>query len=103
MAPMRYRIGGRVEPGRVRGRIAWASSVNAAATRRAGGMSMASSYGAVALSVSMIEAHSSSEVLASLTFVAACEVGVRRIPVPTRGDRGRGALVSAVQPFLPRC
>jgi hypothetical protein len=58
--------------------------------------------GSVVLSVGKIEADLSSEVLASLTFVAACEVGVRRVPVPSGGDRGRGAVVSAVQFVLSR-
>jgi hypothetical protein len=61
-----------------------------------------SRFGSVALSVGMIEAGLSSEVIDPLSAVAASKVGVRRVPVPARGDRGRGALVSAVQPVLSR-
>jgi hypothetical protein len=46
----------------------------------------------------MIEAGLSSEVVDPLSPVTASEVGVRRVPVPAGGDRGRGALVSAVHP-----
>jgi arabinan endo-1,5-alpha-L-arabinosidase len=42
-ALLHYLISGRVEPWLVRGQIAWASSVNAAATRLAGGASSPSS------------------------------------------------------------
>jgi len=40
----------------------------------------------------MIEADLSGEVIWLLSPVAAAEVGVRRVPVPSRGDRGRCAL-----------
>jgi len=48
----------------------------------------------------MIEAGLSGEVADPLSPVAASEVGVRRVPVPRRGDRRCGALVPAVQPFV---
>jgi hypothetical protein len=35
------------------------------------------------------------KVIGPLPAVGASKVGVRRVPVPARGDRGRGALVSA--------
>jgi hypothetical protein len=54
--------------------------------------------GSVALSVGKIEADLSSEVIDPPAPVAAANVGVRRVPVPARGDRCRGALVSAVHP-----
>ena len=38
----------------------------------------------------------------AFSLVAAAEVGVRWVPVPAGGDRGRGALVPAVQSVLPR-
>jgi hypothetical protein len=43
VALMRCEIAGRAEPGRRERQIAWASSVNAATTRSAGGTSTASS------------------------------------------------------------
>ena len=59
--------------------------------------------GSVALSVGKIEAGLTGEAVEPSSPLAASEVGVRRVPVPARGDRRRGALVSAVQPVLPRC
>jgi hypothetical protein len=58
--------------------------------------------GSVALSVGMIEAVLSCEVIDQSWLVAAADVGVRWVPVPARGDRGRGPLVPAVQSVLPR-
>ena len=58
--------------------------------------------GFVALSVGKIEADLSSEVIDPPASVAVAEVGVRWVPVPAGGDRGRGALVSAVQFVLSR-
>jgi hypothetical protein len=58
--------------------------------------------GSVALSVGKVEADLSSEVIDPPAPVAAAEVGVRWLPVPARGDRRRGALVSAVQFVLSR-
>ena len=49
--------------------------------------------GSDALNVRMIEADLSSEVVDPLAPVAPTEVGVRQVLVPSRGDRGRGALV----------
>jgi hypothetical protein len=57
--------------------------------------------GSVALSVGMIEAVLSCEVIDQSWLVATSEICVRRIPLSTRGDRRRGPLVPAVQPVLP--
>jgi transposase InsO family protein len=37
-----------------------------------------------------------------LNYVVSTGVGVCRVPVPVRGDRGRRAVVPALQPLLPR-
>jgi hypothetical protein len=58
--------------------------------------------GSVALSVGKIEADLSSEIVDPPSRVAAPEASVRRVPVPAGSDRGRGALVSAVQFVLSR-
>jgi hypothetical protein len=58
--------------------------------------------GSVALGVGMIEADLSGEVVDPLSYVVASDVGVRRVSVPARGDRGRHPLVPAIQPVLPR-
>jgi hypothetical protein len=63
---------------------------------------MSNQDGSVALSVGKIEADLSSEVIDPPAPVAAAEVCVRWVPVPGRGDRGGGALVSAVQSVLSR-
>jgi hypothetical protein len=57
--------------------------------------------GAVALVGRMIKAGLSCEIRDGFCVVAA-DVSVYRVPVPTGGHRGGGALVSAVQPVLPR-
>jgi hypothetical protein len=58
---------------------------------------MTTQAGSVALSVGKIEAGSSSDVIDPPAPLVAADVGVRWVPVPGRGDRRRGALVSAVQ------
>jgi hypothetical protein len=58
--------------------------------------------GSVALGVGMIEAGLIGEAVDPSSPVATSEVGVRWVPLPTRGDRRRGALVSAVQFVLSR-
>jgi hypothetical protein len=59
--------------------------------------------GTVALSVGVIEAGLGCEVVEPSSPLVAADVGVRRVPVPAGGDRGRGALVSAVQSVLSGC
>jgi transposase-like protein len=49
------------------------------------------------LTVGKIETDLGCDVAESSSPVATSEVRVRRVPVPTRGDRRRGPLVSAVQ------
>jgi hypothetical protein len=58
--------------------------------------------GSVALSVGVIETDLGGEGVEPSSPLAASEVRVRRVPVPRRGDRRRGPLVSAVQPLLSR-
>jgi hypothetical protein len=64
---------------------------------RARGNGTTTRGGSAALGVGVIEAELSSEGVGSSSLVAATEVGVRWLPVPARGDRCRGALVSAAQ------
>jgi len=57
--------------------------------------------GGTALSVGKIEADLSGEAFDPTWSVAVCEVGVRRVPVPAGGDRGRGALPTQVEQAAP--
>lgn len=59
--------------------------------------------GSVALGDAVIKAGLICEGFDLLNFVVATGVGVCRVPVPVRCDRGRGALVPALQLVLPRC
>jgi hypothetical protein len=58
--------------------------------------------GSIALSVGKIETDLGCEVVEPSSPVATSEICVRRIPIPTRGDRRRGPLVPAIQSVLSR-
>ncbi len=60
------------------------------------------SAGSVALADRKIKAGLTGEVCGSLTSLCAPSVGVRWIPLPSRGDRVGGPLVPALRPVLPR-
>src|SRR3954449_9283104 len=42
------------------------------------------------------------EACCSTTLLVCSPLGVRRVPIPGRGDHGGGALVPALRPLLPR-